>query len=191
MMRLICSIGLVAVLGVLVPSGEAADTRWDLGGTFTTVPAHANRGPGSDDPTKWVPGVGGWVTLHANELLAIEAEVDGYFPQAELGLLGATLKHKLLAVAGLRLGRRSGPWSLGLKARPGILRSSFDDIVLPPTTSTESDFVLDVGGVVERRSERWLVRLDVGNLWIPSDERGSHPFDEHNLRLSLGVGLSL
>ncbi len=191
MIRLVGGTFLLAVLTMSVPCSEAGDTRWDLGVNLTTVPAHRGAYAGSDAPTKWVPGIGGWATFRASDFVALEAEVDGYSPGKGLGLLGATPKRKLLAVGGLRLGASSGPWSAALKVRPGVLRSNYDIVVMPPATSSESDFVIDVGGVFEHRGERWLLRLDVGDLWIPSDKRDSQPFDEHNLRVSLGVGLSL
>jgi hypothetical protein len=192
-MRVIFTAGLVAVsILIAVPEAQACDADgWVLGVTYTTVPADQGLDIGADN-SKLVPGVGGFITVNVAKALALEAEVDGYFPQQELGLIGATPKRKLLAVAGLRLGGRYGAISAAVKVRPGMLWSRYDLVTVPAASRSDDDFVIDVGGVLEYRlSQRWLLRLDAGDLFIPSDDRASHPFDEHNLRLAVGIGLYL
>lgn len=181
----------VAIL-VAAPGAGAADAgTWDLGVAVAAVPA--SRGEGvRDAPEKRVPGVGAWGTFHASGLLALEAGVDAYFPQAELGRLGAAPRRKVLVAAGLRLGRRFGAVGVAARVRPGVLWSDYDLVTFPAARTRESDLAVDLGGVLEYRPVgRWLLRLDVSDLYVPSGDRESHPFDEHNLRLGIGVGLTL
>jgi len=181
-----------AMLLVVAPDTGAADAEtWVLGLTSIAVPA-SRRTDSQDESGKPVPGVGAWLSFRATRVLGLEAEVDGYFPPEELGLLGATPRRKLLAVAGVRLDDRIGVLGVAARIRAGALWSDHDLVTFPPASSRECDFAIDLGGALEYRlTGRWLVRIDVSDLLIPSDDRGSHPFGEHSLRLGLGVGFAI
>jgi hypothetical protein len=185
--------GLLVSAVLLVTAGPmaAAEHDWQGGVMFATVPA--DRGLASaDNVSKLVPGAGIWAAYSPAVPVALEAEVDGFFPQQELGLLGGNVKRKLLAVAGVRTGQSFGRLGLFARLRPGLLQSQSESVTLQPVTSNATDFVVDAGATLTYRlSKRWSARLDAGDLFIPSSQRNSNPFKQHNLRLALGLGVAL
>jgi hypothetical protein len=96
--------------------------------------------------------------------------------------------------AALALAQRAEQLELGVygKVRGGYLRSKYTLVTYPPAEVTDSDFVIDYGVILELRTPgRLSLRVDAGDLWIPSSQRNSHPFDAHNLRIGVGASWSL
>ena len=185
--------GLLAGVLLLVTAAPmaAAEHDWQGGLTFATVRSERGVNLVEDNGHRLVPGAGIWAAYTPGARVCLEAEVDAFFPQDDLGLIGATPRHKLLAVAGARVGQSFGRLGLFARLRPGVLLSKYDLVTLPPVSSNSTDFVVDAGATLTYRlSGRWMARLDAGDLFIPSDQRNSHPFEQHNLRLALGFGVA-
>jgi hypothetical protein len=142
--------------------------------------------------TRLVSGFAGRATLRLLGGLGFEGEASALYPSKESGLLGSTPGRKTELLFGVRYGLGVGMVGVYGKVRGGYLRSKFTLVTNPPVKITESDFVIDWGGIVELRTPgRLSLRADVGDLWIPSNERNSYPFGTHNLRIGVGAAWSL
>src|SRR5260370_38405894 len=161
------------------------------------------------------PGFGGRFTYNINKHVAVEAE-GNFFPRDPENFYEA-LKggHKTQALFGIKAGMRSRRIGLFLKVRPGLV--SFSNLTrvgcdcnAPPQKPSETDFALDVGGVVEfYTSRRTFLRFDLGDTIVHSNsgntielpgsvkQEGSFVIKNvirstsHNLQLNVGVGIRL
>ncbi|MEK6282351.1 MAG: outer membrane beta-barrel protein [Acidobacteriota bacterium] len=175
------------------------------------------------------PGFGGRFTYNINDRLAVEAEMN-FFPKERrveeviFGFGGEVLQggHKTQGLFGIKAGARKKRIGVFGKVRPGFVhfsrfeREGFACILEvqcppnPPPRFSETDFALDLGGVVELYpARRVVVRLDIGDTIIHSNSGelivlpGSRQFPNgtrrsvrnavrstsHNLQFSVGVGL--
>jgi outer membrane scaffolding protein for murein synthesis (MipA/OmpV family) len=195
-----CLLG--ATLLIMAGPTAAAERSWQVGLTSVVMPADrhmpAEYNVHEFSVHKFVPGVGVWAAHSPSAPVFLEVEVGALFPQRAFfpqSALSRLLRRELLAVAGARVGRSFGPLSLFARLRPGLLQSKHEvstlQPVYPPMTYGEADFVVDAGAtLMYRLSERWMARLDAGDLFIPSDQRHSRPFEQHNLRVTLGLGIA-
>jgi len=165
------------------------------------------------------PGFGGRFTYNLTGNIAFEAE-GNFFPRearARSGLFqGFVLQggHKAQGLFGIKLGVRREKFGVFGKVRPGFvhfshLEESFDFFFCRPPLCTpfflpysETDYALDIGGVVELYpSRRTVVRVDVGDTIIKpvSGRQVALPVEDfptvliirsttHNLQFSVGMG---
>ena len=174
------------------------------------------------------PGFGGRFTYNINSHLAAEAEVN-FFPKERrveksiIGFGGEVLQggHKIQGLFGIKAGARKGKLGFFGKARPGFMHfSRFERPTFicipedpcppnPPPFLSETDFALDLGGVIELYpSRRAVVRFDIGDTIVHSGSGevillpGTFQFPSgpgrsvfgvvrptsHNLQFSVGVG---
>jgi hypothetical protein len=142
-------------------------------------------------------GLGGRVGYNATDHLAVEAEVNHFFPP-EIG------NSRTQALFGVKAGKRFGDSDepsvgLFLKARPGLVR--FNGPAAPGVTvNGTTKPALDLGGVFEvYPSRRVVVRIDVGDTLIfyngQTIRRLSLPGGpqeqlqtSHNFQAGIGVG---
>lgn len=142
-------------------------------------------------------GLGGRVSYNVTNYVAVEAEVNHFFPP-EIG------NSRTQALFGVKAGKRfgdAGEPSVGLfvKARPGLVRFNG-----PPAPGVSVDgttkAALDLGGVFEiYPSKRVVVRFDVGDTLIfyngqtirrlslpggPQDQLQT----SHNFQAGIGIG---
>jgi len=129
------------------------------------------------------PGFGGRFTYNINKHVAVEAE-GNFFPREVKDSFGETLQggRKTEGLFGVKLGARRKRVGVFGKLRPGFVHfghlerngivciaSSSSACPNPPPVFRETDFALDVGGVVELyTSRRTLVRFDLGDTIIHS-----------------------
>jgi hypothetical protein len=167
------------------------------------------------------PGFGGRFTYNINKHVAVEAEAN-FFPQEPQEYF-EELKggHKTQALFGIKAGTRSRRLGWFLKIRPGLVNFSnfirhFEPCISncsnppPPFNFSETDFALDVGGVLEfYTSRRTFIRVDVGDtivrsnsgekIELPGSVKSEGYFvinsairsTSHNLQLNVGVGFRL
>jgi hypothetical protein len=181
--------GTVLVFG-LAGATRAAGQGIDVGVGYIGV--RAGELSANLSGSKLVSGFAGRATLRLPGGLGAEAEISALYPSKETGLIGSTPRRKTELLLGVRSGFGVGLFGVFGKVRGGYLRSKFTLVTNPPVDVTESDFVIDYGVIVELRTPgRFGLRLDIGDLWIPSSERNSHPFDAHNLRIGVGASWSL
>ena len=161
------------------------------------------------------PGFGGRFTYNINKHVAVEAE-GNFFPQeAQDYLEGLQGGHKTQALFGVKAGTRGQRIGLFFKIRPGLVNFSHIqpepmpcNCPNPPAPKfTETDFALDIGGVVEfYTSRRTFIRVDLGDTIVHSNsgdtldlpgsvkEEGSFVIrrairsSSHNPQVSVGVG---
>lgn len=185
---------------------QAEVPRFEVGGHFTSLSL-------SDFETT-EPGVGGRLAYNVTNNIALEAEIN-VFPR-EREFEGG---QKVQGLFGTRIGVRRERFGLFGKVRPGFVR--FNNLMLapgpfacpggicqtpppPPQTFSETNFALDIGGVVELYpSRRTIIRFDVGDTIIRSnsDQIILIPFSEsplvpqsfirstsNNLQISVGIG---
>jgi len=163
------------------------------------------------------PGFGARFTYNINKHVAVEAE-GNFFPQEQQDYLeGLQGGHKIQALFGIKAGTRYRRVGLFLKLRPGLVNFSHIqpeprpcNFNSPHPKITETDFALDVGGVVEfYTSRRTFIRVDVGDTIVHSNsgdtldlpgrvkEEGSFVIirairtTSHNPQVSVGIGLRL
>jgi hypothetical protein len=133
------------------------------------------------------PGFGGRFTYNINDHLAAEAEVN-FFPkerreEQSAAFAGLVLQggRKIESLFGIKAGTRRGRFGVFGKVRPGFVHFShfereghicIPEEVCPPNPPpdlSETDFALDVGGVVEfYPTRRAVVRFDLGDTIIHS-----------------------
>ncbi len=176
------------------------------------------------------PGFGGRFTYNINSHLAVEAEMN-FFPRERrvekqiFGFGGEVLQggRKTQGLFGIKAGARRERIGVFGKVRPGFVhfshfeRQGFVCALLgptpcppnPPPVFSETDFALDLGGVVELYpSRRAVVRFDLGDTIIHSGsgevielpgtrQSLQGPFrsviditrsTSHNLQFSVGIG---
>lgn len=172
------------------------------------------------------PGFGGRFAYNINDHVALEAE-GNFFPNSQgqdeiYGFLQGGRKTQVLF--GTKIGMRRERVGVFGKVRPGFVRfSNFERNARaclfppdarcvpspPPGKPSETDFALDIGGVVELYpSHRSIVRIDVGDTIIRSTsgeeillpgivQSREGPFrsvvavtrsTSHNLQINVGVG---
>lgn len=162
-------------------------------------------------------GFGGRFTYNVNRHLAVEAEGD-LLPR-DTESFPAVLKggHKSQAFFGLKVGQRVRRFGLFGKIRPGVVNfSNFTRLpepcncpIPPPPQFSETNFALDVGGVLEiYTSRRTFIRVDVGDTVVFSNsgekvllpepvlQNGLVEFSfvrstSHNPHLKIGMGIRL
>ena len=185
--------------------------KYELGAQFTVLKV-------SDlDITE--PGFGGRFTYNVTDNIAFEAE-GNFFPRearVRSGLFqGFVLQggQKTQGLFGVKVGVRREKFGVFGKVRPGFvhfshLEESLDFIFCRPPLCTpffppvsETDYALDVGGVVEfYPSRRIALRFDVGDTIIKpnSGRQVTLPVEDfpivqivrsitHNLQISAGIG---
>ncbi len=167
------------------------------------------------------PGFGGRFTYNINDHFAVEAEAN-FFPREVKDSYGETLQggHKTQGLFGVKLGARRKQAGIFGKVRLGFVRFNHferNGIVCidgcppqPLPSFSETDFALDVGGVLELYpSRRTLVRFDFGDTIIHSGSgenillpdtfflsngtsfptiKGIVRSTSHNLQFSVGIG---
>ena len=166
-------------------------------------------------------GFGARFTYNLTDNIAFEAEGNVFpndRPMRRGDFEGFRLNggRKTQGLFGIKVGIRREKIGIFGKARPGFVRfshferqiffvcpPSFDPCVVRPlSTFTQTDYALDIGGVVELYpSRRSVVRFDVGDTIIRPRFRESillrgedFPFSSftrstsHNLQFSFGVG---
>jgi hypothetical protein len=135
-------------------------------------------------------GVGGRLTFNISENLGIEGEVN-FFPQGRINFanLSSTLdSNRMQGLFGAKYGIRAEKAGIFAKVRPGFIRFSEGTPALG-TASSETQFALDFGGVVELYPARaFAIRFDVGDTIIRFDNV-VNPFITHNLQISTGIAL--
>jgi hypothetical protein len=131
-------------------------------------------------------GVGGRITYNIANNLSLEGEFNS-FPQdgrINLASLAAIDSHKTQGLFGVKYGMRSEKWGIFGKLRPGFVRFSEGTGV-----SSNTNFALDVGGVLEYYLLRSVaLRVDLGDTIIRYPNNpvvGS--FTTNNLQLGTGV----
>lgn len=155
----------------------------EVGGFVTTIKF--------SDPISETPiGFGGRFAYNFTDNFAFDGEV-AYFPENPSGNFGQTV-----AVAGVRAGVRREKFGVFAKVRPGII--NFGGDAFRARNSSQSNFALDVGGVLEYYpTARVIVRVDVGDTIIPFGDKTinsplppvvTRPGTTHNLQTSFGVG---
>lgn len=191
---------------------QSETLRYEVGGQFSMVRF------GDLDITE--PGFGLRTTYNINNHLAVEAEAN-FFPREAKDFYGETLQggRKVQGLFGVKLGGRGRKLGLFGKVRPGFVhfkhftRPGFvciDACPPQPPPFSETDFALDVGGVVELYpTRRTVLRFDLGDTIIHSGsgveialpdvftffDGTKLPIDKpvirstsHNLQFSVGVG---
>jgi len=165
------------------------------------------------------PGFGGRFTYNVNKHVAVEAE-GNFFPRDPEDYF-ESLKggHKTQAFFGIKAGTRTRRVGLFLKIRPGLV--NFSNLIRypelcpcspnpPPPKFSETDFALDLGGVLEvYTSRRTFIRVDLGDTIVRSNsgekiellgsvkQEGYFVINSairstsHNLQLNVGVGFRL
>lgn len=156
-------------------------------------------------------GLGGRVTFNLARWLGLEAEYQ-FLPKDELelsetvdgSLVGIRYeRRRSTALFGVKAGYRGERFGVFGKVRPGVTALSdrgvecLGDVcalMLLAVPEYRSEFVVDVGGVVEfYPSSRWVARFDVGSLIV--NHRSTAPpcvgggCTSSNLALSLGGGV--
>lgn len=139
--------------------------------------------------SKWEVGVGGRATYNFNRRLAVEGEVNFFFP--EDSLLRGNLRTE--GLFGVKAGKRWDRFGLFGKLRPGFMISEAmcltkDGIAArcSEPVPRENNVALDLGVVLEvYTSRRYILRLDVGDTLI----RDRQPRKIiQNPQITLGVG---
>jgi hypothetical protein len=161
-------------------------------------------------------GFGGRFTYNINDNFAVEAE-GNFFPQNREFAGGRKVQGLFGVKAGVR-GERVGVFA---KARPGFVRFSrfyrgatqrpvLDPVpfplprIVPILPEHETDFALDLGGLVELYpSRRTLLRFDIGDTiiragdndfvyfplgFLPNEQFELRRTTSHNLQFSAGFG---
>jgi len=166
---------LLSQLGAKDSNAQSEKLKFEVGAQFSALRF------GDLDVTE--PGLGGRFAYNLNDNLALEAE-GNFFPNKQgqdeqYGFLQGGRKTQ--ALFGAKVGMRRERIGFFGKVRPGFVRfSNFERNLLvclpgvpcppqPPARFSETDFALDVGGVVELYpSRRSLLRIDVGDTIIHS-----------------------
>lgn len=197
-------------------NGQSDEPRFEVGTQFSVLRF------GDLDVTE--PGLGSRLTYNINDNLAVEAE-GNFFPNSRgrdeiYGSLQGGRKTQMLF--GAKFGARSGRIGMFGKLRPGFVHfGNFERNLSaclldgrpcppqPPAAFSETDFAMDIGGVLELyTSRRSLIRVDVGDTIIrpTSGEEivlpgvaqsragplrsvvGVTRSTNHNLQINVGVG---
>jgi outer membrane protein with beta-barrel domain len=161
------------------------------------------------------PGFGGRFTYNINKHVAVETEVNLFPRDPEDYVESLKGGHKTQVLFGIKAGTRSRRIGLFLKIRPGLV--NFSNLTrlpcgcnAPPPKPSETDFALDVGGVLEvYTSRRTFIRVDLGDTIVHSNsgntielpgsvkQEGSFVIKNvirstsHNPQLNVGVGFRL
>jgi hypothetical protein len=188
--------------------------KFEVGGQITTVQlqtleATATTFTGStftfDQFGKTVSGFGGRFGYNINKNISIEAE-GNFFPEDLFGNEEGGQKTQFFA--GVKAGVRNNRVGVFAKARPGAMTfkelSSFNNcnaggLGVSCRTSGQTNFALDVGGVVEfYPSSRTIIRVDLGDTIVRyrgNDGGGGfastvviRPATKHNFQASIGFG---
>lgn len=174
---------LILFLFSLESSAQTDEHPIEVGGFVTTIKL--------SDPIGETPiGFGGRFTYNFTKNFALDSEV-AYFPENPSGNFGQTV-----AVAGVRAGVRREKFGAFAKVRPGIV--NFGGNAFRARNGSQSNFALDVGGVLEYYpSRRVIVRVDLGDTIIPFGDKTinsplppftTRPGTTHNFQSSFGVG---
>lgn len=139
--------------------------------------------------SKWEVGVGGRATYNFNSHLAVEGEVNFFFP--EDSLLRGNLRTE--GLFGVKAGKRWDRFGLFGKLRPGFMISEAMCLTKEGRAARcsepvprENNVALDLGFVLEvYTSRRYILRLDVGDTLI-RDRRPRKIIQ--NPQITLGVG---
>lgn len=135
-------------------------------------------------------GFGGRFVYALNDRFGLEGEVNYYPSLTEMQL--DRKRSALEARVGVRAGWRGTRAGIFGKVRPGFLQfeSDVEDCTTanPPPCST-TKFGVDFGGIIEFYVDRrWLIRFDVGDMFILRNPQGPENQFHHNLEISTGVG---
>jgi len=151
-----------------------------------------------------VAGLGGRFTYNFNEQLALDSELN-FFPENHL--LNEEFAQKMQGFVGIKAGIRKKRVGVFAKARPGVMWfgefPSRGSCSTGPTFTVcnvahETDFAMDVGGVVEfYPAGRLVIRADAGDTIIRYKSRLVATFPttisvpaetKNNFQISLGFG---
>lgn len=199
---------LLSLLVFAMPiSAQVTDHKFEAGGFFTSITLTDFKDrvlPGFATGDATVNGVGGRLTYNFNENFAIDGE-GSFFPSNHFN--NDEIGQKTQAFVGVKAGVRN-KWVGGfVKARPGAMWfgeiTSRGDCSPTPLgricgVDHETDFALDLGGVVEfYPAERAIIRVDVGNTLVRYQDRPLGTFGsptiveggfKSNFQVSLGFG---
>lgn len=129
------------------------------------------------------PGFGGRFTINLNQDVALEAQAD-FFPNDNGARTYYTGGRTILAVAGVKAGKRFERFGIFGKARPGFIAfnrvlgdtriesNSQSQFSITQNTDRTAEFAVDLGGVLEfYPSQRIITRFDIGDTVIRYQER--------------------
>jgi len=160
----------------------------EIGAQYTLLRIN---GFGPNDATD--SGVGGRITYNINRKVGVEGEYN-FFPQGRINFANPSSildSDRSQGLFGLKyaIGRTERA-AIFAKARPGFVRFSQGTPAVG-TSSSQTQFALDYGGVVELYPARaFALRFDVGDTVIRYDNPVFvNPFFTHNLQISTGVAL--
>lgn len=181
----ICAGLLFCALATLDARAQSDLPKFEVGAHFTTLDLRETIG---EKPA----GIGARFTYNVDEHFSFDSEIN-YFPEDGSNNFGETQ-----GLFGLKAGKRfSDKIGVFAKARPGFVRLG-DAFVARNPAAEQTKFALDVGGVVEfYPSERFAIRIDVGDTIIPfgndvvdraalPDQRFIRPGTTHNLQAGIG-----
>jgi hypothetical protein len=167
---------------------QSTPLKFEVGGQISIARFRSSYSGGQYDGYETSVGFGGRVGYNINHHLALEAQLD-FFPQTK----NRDIKRPLTELFGIKGGRRGEKIGLFLKARPGFYNRREPNSCAPlatpgnvgcPETFSRTDFIIDLGGVVEfYPSKRTLIRVDIGDALTRIDRH-----NWHNLQSSIGVG---
>jgi len=189
---------LLSMLTVSQAAAQSDTPKIELGVHFTALRLS------EFDTTE--PGVGGRVTFNLTHNFGIEGEFNSYPRRLSQGFF--VINQKLEGLFGLKSGIRSERAGIFGKVRPGFIHISQEPTPCPIVgplpggclrLEKETNFALDVGGVLEfYPSRRLVVRFDLGDTIIRYSGLLSSAgpavfktggFTSHNLQANFGVGI--
>ena len=173
---------LLSLFVLTIPiNAQVTDRKFEVGGFFTSITLDDFKdrvSPGFATGDSTVNGIGGRLTYNLNETFAIDGE-GTFFPSAHLN--NEEIGQKMQAFVGVKAGVRNKWVGAFAKARPGVMwfgeftsrgscsPTSFGSVC---GVAHETDFALDLGGVVEfYPAERAIIRVDVGNTLVRYQDR--------------------
>ena len=199
---------LLSLIVLTMPiNAQVTDRKFEVGGVFTSITLDDFKervSPGFATGDSTVNGIGGRLAYNINENFAIDGEAS-FFPSDHFG--NKEVGQKTQAFLGVKAGVRNKWVGAFAKARPGAMW--FGEITsrggCSPTplgsicgVDHETDFALDLGGVVEfYPAERAIIRVDVGNTLVRYQDRppgifgnpiGTDGGFKSNFQVSLGFG---
>ena len=193
----------IVLLGVLagVEPAFAQERRLELGGQVTTLRL-------SEFDTTDV-GIGVMAGWRLSPLLAVDGALSWFPGGDDDGFPRIDRQQRVVGLAGIRAGVRSGALELFARARPGFLRFGAEDnvpciAIFPPPLECQmltghTSFVTELGGGVRiglGAERRTFVSFDIGDLLVrygrQAIRRGGRISDDgfvsHTLTAGVGIG---
>ena len=164
---------------------QSMPLKFEVGGQISIARFRSSYSGGQYDGYETSVGFGGRVGYNINRHFALETQLD-FSPQAK----DRNIQRPLTELFGIKSGRRGEKIGLFLKARPGFYNRREPNscptfIILGcPETFSRTDFIIDLGGVVEfYPSKRTLIRVDIGDALTRIEKN-----NWHNFQSSIGFG---